>query len=308
MKIGSLAAQRMGGLLLIWQIGFTAFCIFLSSQKNPFLWLTGQALLGICLLQWFVLQHDLGHGGFLRGKWLNAVFGHFASLFSLLPYYPWRQIHHAHHVWTGWKQLDPTLPEVVPEAMPRFLVALMDFCWRCWIPVFALSFSSQTFWNYRRLARLYPDRCSKRRNLFSILFLVTVYALAFFIFGEIMLRCWLTAFIFYLFLSDPLLLSQHTHLDYHSPDGKVVKPIRYRSQPLYTRSVTYPHFISKYILYYFDRHGLHHQQPGVPIYSLAGLESPEENTIHWLDWLRIAKRMPAHRLIFQSFRDTGIKL
>lgn len=307
-KIGSLEAQRMGLLLLGWQIGFTGLAIWLSLFNNPAIWLIGQVLLGISMLQWFVLEHDLGHGGFLKSKWLTLVFGHLASVFCLIPYFPWKQIHHAHHIWTGWKKLDPTLPEMHPDKMPPVLVRFMDFCWRYWIPVFAFSYSLQTFWNYRRLSRLYPHLDHKRRNLFSILFLITVYVVAFVVLGSAMLYRWLPAFIFFLFISDPLLLSQHTHLDYNDPEDEAVKPVRYGEQPIYTRSVIYPRVISKYMLYYFDRHGLHHQHPGIPIYYLSVLTQPEENNIYWLDWLRIAKRLPAHIMIFQSFRDTGVKL
>ena len=68
-------------LVLLWQMSFTAFCLYLSLSDNGFVWLVGQILLGIALLQWFLIEHDIGHHGFMPSKSVSFVFGHLASLF-----------------------------------------------------------------------------------------------------------------------------------------------------------------------------------------------------------------------------------
>lgn len=295
-------------LIVSWQIGLTILAVSLSLSKNKGVYLAGELLLSISFLQWFILEHDFGHAAFFKPKWLNNTFGLVASAFSLLPFFPWKTIHHSHHVWTGWKDLDPTQPQKKLDDLPGSLIFIINLCWKLWIPIFSLSFSMLTFWNLKRLAVLYPKRKTIVQNVLSVLFIVVIFATLIIFYEAFMLKCWLPAFFTYMLIADPLLLSQHTHLDYHHAEGKEVKPIRYQLQPAFTRSVVYPKWMSTYLLYHFDKHGLHHQHPGVPLYKIAELTAPEENTIYWLEWLKIAKQMPAHVLIFQSYNDTGIKL
>jgi acyl-lipid omega-6 desaturase (Delta-12 desaturase) len=295
-------------LIIGWQLFLTTVAVSLSLSQNLLFKLVGEVLLTISILQWFILEHDLGHSAFFKNNFFNVVFGHFASLFSLLPFYPWKNIHHSHHVWTGWRDLDPTQPQKkISELSPR-LISIINFCWKFWIPVFALSFSLSSFWNVKRLSKLYPQQKKVRQHVFSISFIVLVFTGLFIFYTHFMLTSWLPAFVLYLLITDPLLLSQHTHLDQSESDGNAVRPVKYSLQPAYTRSVLYPKWISRFILYNFDKHGLHHQFPGVPLYRLNQFEAPEENSIYWLSWLKIAKRIPAHILIFKSFKDTGISL
>lgn len=295
-------------LIISWQVLFTVCAIVLALSHILMLKIAGEVLLSVCILQWFILEHDLGHSAFFKHSWLNNAFGHVASLFSLIPFYPWKNIHHSHHVWTGWKDLDPTQPQKKLSELSPALIACINFCWKLWIPVFALSFSTSIFWNIKRLRKLHPQKKKIAQHLFSILFIIIVFVAMFFFFGHFMLTCWLPAFLIYLFVTDPLLLSQHTHLDYPESEGNDVRPVKYSLQPAYTRSVIYPNWISTYVLYHFDKHGLHHQYPGIPLYKLSQMKPPEEHTIYWLTWLSIAKRMPAHILIFKSFKETGINL
>ena len=117
-------------LVLLWQMSFTAFCLYLSLSDNGFVWLVGQILLGIALLQWFLIEHDIGHHGFMPSKSVSFVFGHLASLFCLLPYHPWQKIHHAHHKWTGWREKDPTIPDMTFEDLTPRQIKIINFCWK----------------------------------------------------------------------------------------------------------------------------------------------------------------------------------
>jgi fatty acid desaturase len=295
-------------LILLWQCGFSAFAIYLSLSAQPFVWFIGQTLLALNMLQWFFLIHDLGHGVFISNPKIAVVFGHIATLFCFLPYYPWRQIHYAHHRWTGWREKDPTIPDRKFEDLSPRQIQIIDFCWRYWIPIFAVSFTLETFWNLRRLNRLFPDAKNRRQNAFSIGFAVAVYALLILSLGNLFLKIWLLAFLIFLSVSDLMLLSQHTHLDYKDIQTESLKPVPFMEQALFSRTILYPKFIESFVLYHTNKHGLHHQYPKVPIYALHQFPETDENHIHWLEWLRRAKQMPGHLLIFRSTRHTGVEL
>jgi len=269
--------------IILWQLTFTAISIYLSFSDNIVIWISGQILLSINMLQWFFLMHELAHQSLFPNEKVNAIIGHIASLFCLIPFFPWDYIHQSHHT-------------------------IINFCWKFWIPIFAINYTIQTFYSLNKLNKLYPNSNQKNNNLFSISFIVVVYLTAAIVLGFLFLKIWLLAFFLFVSISDPMLLSQHTHLDYNDINTDQVKPVKFIEQPLYTRSVRYPFFIEKYLFYFSSRHGLHHQFPWVPFYYLNQVPDTDENTIFWTDWVRVAKSIPAHKLIFQSFKDTGIKL
>jgi acyl-lipid omega-6 desaturase (Delta-12 desaturase) len=260
------------------------------------------------MLQWFFIEHDLGHHGFLPFQPASIFFGHIASLFCLLPFHPWQQVHHAHHKWTGWREKDPTIPEITFEQLSKTQIRLINFCWKYWVPIFAISFALQTFWNLKRLKRLFPDTKSRIRHAFSVFFILFIFLGLVAYFGAVFFKIWLLAIFIFFFISDPILLSQHTHLDYHDIELTPLKPVRYIEQPIFCRSVVFPKWVEKYILYNTSKHGLHHQYPWVAFYDLPKWKDPEENYIHWREWLRIAKQMPGHEMIFHSTKHTGIRL
>jgi acyl-lipid omega-6 desaturase (Delta-12 desaturase) len=293
---------------ITWQCAFTALAVWFSLSGHVALWAIGQLLLAINMFQWFVLHHDLAHGGFFRTRWLNVVVGHLSSVFCLMPFFSWKQMHHHHHVWTGWKDKDPSDPLSQIKAPTPAVVKVMNFCWKFWVPIFAFSFVAINFWNLKRVNRLFPDPRSKAKNLFSVVLLGAVYATAFVVAPRVMLVCWLPALLLFLCFSDPVLLTQHVHVDANYANGQDVKAFRYSEQGAYARNVVYPRVVAKYLFYNSERHGLHHLHPTVPVYQLGSLEAPQENTIHWREWLRLAKAMPADVLIFRTARESGVRL
>ena len=52
----------------------------------------------------FIIQHDCGHGSFLRSRWSNDALGRLCSLFTFTPYAHWRRQHAQHH--GTWNDLD----------------------------------------------------------------------------------------------------------------------------------------------------------------------------------------------------------
>ncbi len=294
--------------IILWQLTFSTISIYLSFSDNIVIWISGQILLSINMLQWFFLMHELAHQSLFPNEKVNAIIGHVASLFCLIPFFPWDNIHQSHHKWTGWREFDPTIPDITFEELKPHQISIINFCWKFWIPIFAINYTIQTFYSLNKLNKLYPKANQKINNVFSISFIVIVYLTAAIVLGFLFLKIWLLAFFIFVSISDPMLLSQHTHLDYNDINTDQIKPVKFIEQPLYTRSVRYPFFIEKYLFYFSSRHGLHHQFPWVPFYYLNQVADTEENTIFWTDWVRVAKSIPAHKLIFQSFKDTGIKL
>lgn len=53
------------------------------------------------LVRLFILQHDCGHGSFLKSKRANDVLGCALSALTLTPYYRWRKHHAVHHATSG---------------------------------------------------------------------------------------------------------------------------------------------------------------------------------------------------------------
>ena len=124
----------------------------------------------------------------------------------------------------------------------------------------------------------------------------------------LLFQIWLPAFILYLIIADPLLISQHTHIDQNEAGGKSVKVYSYKDQSIFTRTLVCPKWVSRFIFYNFEKHGLHHQFPSIPLYKLGKYEIPEENRIGWIDWVMKARKIPGNVLMFQTHRQTGIKL
>ena len=53
------------------------------------------------LVRVFAIQHDCGHGAFLRSKRANDWLGRFLGIFTITPYDDWRREHALHHAGSG---------------------------------------------------------------------------------------------------------------------------------------------------------------------------------------------------------------
>jgi omega-6 fatty acid desaturase (delta-12 desaturase) len=305
---GDPRSDVLGLWIVLAVLGLTLTGISLSFWGTGLVWLLGQLLVALSVLQWFVLLHDFGHGGFFRTRALNSIVGHVASFFVILPFYPWKVIHAAHHTWTGWKDLDPTMSQIQPRRLPVALVRGIDFCWKAWIPVFGLSFSFGNFWNLKKIYRLFPESSVRLRCIWSCVYLVITVVPLVVLFPLEVLRVYGLAYFLYLFVSDPLLLSQHASIPQRNALGEKVNAIPHAEQDLYTRTLLFPEFVSKWILLRFDRHGPHHHFPSLPLYRLAIAGASVRNAVPALAWLRAAKATPAHRLLLDEGNlETGKK-
>lgn len=60
----------------------------------------------------FIIQHDCGHGSFLKSRKIQNMIGCFCSFFTLIPYHYWRKVHAIHHA--DLSNLDKRSPGELP--------------------------------------------------------------------------------------------------------------------------------------------------------------------------------------------------
>jgi fatty acid desaturase len=108
-ELTHLRPSNKAGVVVAGQsILLTAAALWLSSRPVTPLWLAGQLLLALALVQWFAILHECGHETLFRTRALHLPLGHLAAFFSLIPFYNWKRVHARHHKWTGWQDVDPT--------------------------------------------------------------------------------------------------------------------------------------------------------------------------------------------------------
>ena len=86
--------NSFGGLFL------SLFLMYLSLKIGYWLTLILALPAAGFLVRIFIIQHDCGHGSFLKSRRGNDLVGTACSLFTMIPYKFWRKthaVHHAHH-------------------------------------------------------------------------------------------------------------------------------------------------------------------------------------------------------------------
>jgi acyl-lipid omega-6 desaturase (Delta-12 desaturase) len=97
--IPSRAAFQLASTLAL----FGALLITMLATVQSYYWIT--LLLAIptggLLVRLFIIQHDCGHGSFLKGRPLNDLVGRLLSVLTVTPYEVWRTEHAKHHATSG---------------------------------------------------------------------------------------------------------------------------------------------------------------------------------------------------------------
>ena len=283
----------------------TITALFLSLAGGWALWLCGQGLLAVMLVQWFVILHECGHETLFRSRRWHGTTGRVAAFFSLIPYHAWTRVHGRHHKWTGWQDLDPTTETLVPRTRGSFERIVVNVCWRLWIPLFSIIYRASNYWNLPRLLGMFPSKPDRRAIVRDATLLVILYfAIAFSAGPILVLRACGLALFLSLVIEDLLLLSQHTHVPQNVSHGESVKPFPAVEQEPFTRSLRLPRLVSAFVLH-FDAHELHHMYPFVPGYHLRRIPYSTGNEISWWQWVSRAKQLPGDVLLFQNRLETG---
>lgn len=303
MNAGLLAATKGHALsYTMMAAGLSVIGIWTSFSKTWPVWIGGQVLFALAITQWFAILHECGHKTFSGIRYLDIALGHLAGIFCLMPFETWRVVHHGHHLWTGWRDRDPTTRGIVPRPIGRYERMIFNSCWKWWIPVFSVAYRLTIFWNLSQLRRWYPRR--QVSFAINILTLSVIYLVA----GPWVLKHAGLALLLHLTVMDPILLSQHSHIPQKFAGNAVVRPMKTAEQDVFTRSVLFPPWISKWIFLGFDLHGLHHVYPQIPGYRLHRFNQMVGTTTSLGVWIKSAKRVPAHVLIFQNRDQSGIEI
>jgi acyl-lipid omega-6 desaturase (Delta-12 desaturase) len=301
LKASDASGAGVAGMAVLW----TAAGIGLSTRAGTAPWLLGQVLLGFGMLQWFAILHEAGHETLFRTRWINRWAGRAAAFFALIPFHCWKRVHGRHHKWTGWQDVDPTTAALVPRPLGAAERLLMNVCWKLWIPLFALLYRLNNFWNVPRLLELFPKATERRAVLGSLAGLALTYALMLAAFGPgALLRVAGLAIVLAFVAEDVVLLSQHTHVPQQLSHGEPVRPFPAIEQEVFTRSLVLPRWLGAALLR-IDAHELHHMYPFVPGYRLGEIPYTTENEIDWWTWTRRARALPGEVFLFQNRLETG---
>lgn len=94
---------RSGWELVITLMPFLALFVAIAMAVKAGYWLALLAtpLAGLFLLRLFIIQHDCGHGAFLKYKASNDWIGRALGVLTLTPYDCWQRSHALHHAGTG---------------------------------------------------------------------------------------------------------------------------------------------------------------------------------------------------------------
>jgi acyl-lipid omega-6 desaturase (Delta-12 desaturase) len=252
--------------VLVWltTLALAALALWLANDHGLVAYVGSQVLLVAAFFQSFALLHECGHGSAFRRGWANVLFGHLASLLCFLPFYPWRFIHQAHHVWTGNVDHDPTMRSVRVWRDRGQVPGIVRFGWRSWIPIMAV-FQHVVFWTYPlRLARSQGARRGQiLRCGWSVAFLAVAYgalwswqgdALSFRVVGP--------ALIAYLVVVELVNLPHHVGMP--TFEGRLPLWDQWKT----TRSCYYPLGISEFFTLNFNFHTEHHLFPSLPWFRL----------------------------------------
>jgi len=286
---------------------FTAVAFYLSVNESHLIYAVSQVLLALSLLQWIIILHEAGHETLFRSRIANLLSGHIAGTFALLPYHSWKIVHQRHHVWIGWQDKDSTTADLVPRKLKLFEKLAINFAWRSYFPLFSIVYRIKNYWYLPRMLG-YIEKENHSTAIFSVLFFLVFYIFLIYITGVNLIA---TSFLPGVFISfaiqDPIILSQHTHIPQKLARNQTVKPFPHSEQGQFSRSLILPNWFS-FLILHFDYHERHHLHPNVPGYYLHKLDVEQPNAVHWLTWLRGAKKLKGEVFLFRNQHDTGFNL
>jgi omega-6 fatty acid desaturase (delta-12 desaturase) len=252
--------------------------------------------------------HEAGHDTLFPRRWQNRLVGHAAGFLTFLPFWNWQRVHARHHHYAGWQDLDATTASLVPRTLRPVERVIVNFAWATGLPLFAVLYRIQNFWNLPRIARYISNQRNLRRIRLNTLVLLIAYAALVAIIGPmLLLKIIGPAFFLSLVFQEILILSQHTHVPQRVSNGEDVRPFTPLEQESFTRSLKIPSWLSA-VLMHVDAHELHHMYPYVPGYRLRSIDYRPANEVPWWRWLKAAKKMKGTDFLFRNWNDTGIRV
>jgi omega-6 fatty acid desaturase (delta-12 desaturase) len=272
--------------------------MYSTLAETGLIYLVGQTIGGVFFAQCFILLHEFGHRSMFKNSKLNSFFGYFFSFFVFIPYYNWQEIHDLHHKWTGFRDKDPTTEKTFSDRLSPAQEFIINFAWKFYVPIFTLGYRLGIYWKLDKLKRhLSPQSykvCTREMGIYLLLYVALIITFPGFILS--ILPALYLSFIFCGILS----LSQHSHIKMNHSEGKDIKPLKFKEQVEFSRSLKFNPYFSKYVLLNFNLHEAHHAYPGLPCYYLNEINIEEKNSYNFIPWLRKVKSMQGTDFIFNS--------
>ena len=297
------ARNEVGFTIVLSFIVSTAAGLILTSQSG-WQYVLGQVVLGVAFVQWFCLLHEAGHGTLFSAQRWNVRVGHLAGFFSLIPFHSWRLIHHEHHRWTGWQDLDPTTAALVPRSLKLYERLIINGAWFLWFPLFSVLYRLNNFWRLGRILSRVPERHHARVKT-NLTVQALLYLPLFRLGGSGLLIVIGPALLGSFMFMDVILFSQHNHIPQKLSGGGSVEPHPFIEQQRFTRSLVFPKWFARGVLLNFDAHELHHMYPTSPGYRLGEIDYVPPNAISFWRFVWKAKTSQAVTLMFKNQNDTG---
>lgn len=288
----------------------TLIGLYLSMREQWVLYGIGQLFLVVSFIQHFVLMHECGHNTLTPNTKINVLIGHLSSIMAIIPFRSWQAIHRQHHLLAGWKNEDPTTKiQTDPRVfnLNWFQKALNRISWKLWIPFFSIMYRLGTYWNTKLIFWAIKEKINRIEIILNIIQLIAVYFLLFYFINIPFLKIVGPALYLSLAFMDIILLSQHNHIPMPQSQGKF-KPHPFFEQIQYTRSLSCPHWLEAYVLFYFNRHEMHHCFPSLPAYEFKRYHFEFPQTYEIFSWIKKVKRMDALDFLFKDSNQTNIKV
>ncbi len=256
-------------LFLLADLTLFLFGLWLLTLENTAAYVASQILFAVIFFHNFALLHEFGHEMGTPSGLINALGGHYVSLFCFMPFYPWKYIHTEHHSWAGNLDRDPTLKAVRSYREKGRVGLVFRIAWRSWVPLLAFL-QHLVLWSYPlmllKLGRLRGRRLALA--LASVLWLPTGYTALYlswptlFNFGNFAL-----AFVIYLVATELINFPHHLGTDLYN-DSEELHKLPLWDQGRVTRSSYFPVLIAELLLLNFNFHIEHHLFPNLPWYRL----------------------------------------
>lgn len=264
----------------------------------------GHLMLSIFFLQTFILLHECGHLNFFSSRWANVWVGRLMGLLTLIPFYTWKEMHNLHHRWTGWRDLDPTTSGTVGPGASKTKNAIVNICWKLFVPVFYLGYKIGNYWWLPKMSRFLPESKYKKARVSVIAYGISYVLLGWF-FGREVLHLFVPGFLLSLLWKELVIMTQHSHVEMPVSQGEEVKPISFQDQIPYTRSFFFNKTLAKWMLLNFNLHEAHHAKPGVPAYYLTEVPTGTPEKPSFGHWFQKAKGMQGVTYVFTTSAKSG---
>lgn len=236
------------------------------------------------------MMHEAVHGATHRNRGLNTLIGRIFGTFSFLPFDPWRDVHLAHHTWTGNVDRDPSM-KLLRDFRDRGhrVKGISAFFWTSRIPGLAIE-QHVVFWT----ATMAINRVGFLAS--TLLY----FALAIKTIG---LPSVLSGVVLYLMMVEVVNFPHHLGLAQSGGDAKFTPS----EQTAFTRSCPYPKWIAHHVLLNFNLHTEHHLFPAHPWYQLdeihRQLTGAEVNWRSKNSWTKENRKRPLGEVFSETFSE-----